>query len=45
LKLVDPLTFKRSIRSVHLNIWDEKTNRLLSFRALAPLLKQRAQLA
>lgn len=45
LRLVDPLTFKRSMRSVHLNIWDEKTNQLLSFRAMTALLKQRTSLA
>jgi len=45
LRLTNPLTFKKSIGSVRLNIWDEKTNRLLSFRALSALLKQRARLA
>jgi acyl-lipid omega-6 desaturase (Delta-12 desaturase) len=45
LRLENPLTFRRSVKSVRLNIWDEKSNQLLSFRALSALLKQRAQLA
>ncbi|HUX12903.1 MAG TPA: fatty acid desaturase [Spirochaetia bacterium] len=45
LRLEDPLTFGRSLRSVRLNIWDEEANRLLSFRSLSTRLKSRPKLA
>lgn len=41
LRLVRPLTFKRSFGSARMNIWDEKNGTLLSFKALSALLRQR----
>ncbi|MFP4330413.1 MAG: fatty acid desaturase [Spirochaetaceae bacterium] len=34
LRLKDHLTFRRSVRSLHLNLWDEAEERLISFRDL-----------
>lgn len=45
LRLVNPLTIRRSLGSVRLNIWDERSGRLLSFRALSALLRQRPRTA
>lgn len=39
LQLHSPLTIRKSIGSVYLNIWDETDKRLLSFRALKRLLR------
>ena len=41
LRLVNPRTRRKSIRSVRLNIGDEQAKRLLGFRALSALLRQR----
>ncbi|TVQ96936.1 MAG: fatty acid desaturase [Spirochaetaceae bacterium] len=35
LELSEPLTIGRSVRSVHLNLWDEARGRLVSFRQVA----------
>ena len=45
LQLKDPLTIKRSLRSVRLNIWDESKRELISFRELDRLLRARQQAA
>ena len=34
LRLKDPLTISRSVKSVHLNLWDEAAKRLIAFREL-----------
>jgi fatty acid desaturase len=34
LRLKNPLTIARSVRSVHLNLWDEAAKRLIAFREL-----------
>lgn len=39
LQLSNPLTVRRSIRSVRLNIWDESSGRLMSFRELSRRLR------
>jgi len=36
LRLKDPLTIARSVRSVRLNLWDEAAERLIAFRELRP---------
>ncbi len=45
LQLKDPLTIKRSLKSVRLNIWDESKRELISFWALDRLLRTRRQAA
>ncbi len=41
LQLKDPLTMKRSWKSVRLNVWDEENGELISFRALDRLVRAR----
>lgn len=41
LQLKEPLTLKRSLKSIRLNIWDEEKGKLISFRALDRLLRSR----
>jgi omega-6 fatty acid desaturase (delta-12 desaturase) len=36
LRLKNPLTIARSVRSVHLNLWGEAAKRLIAFRELRP---------
>ncbi|MGA2547176.1 MAG: fatty acid desaturase [Rectinemataceae bacterium] len=36
LRLKNPLTIAHSVRSVHLNLWDEAAKRLIAFRELRP---------
>lgn len=39
LQLPSPLTIRKSLRSIHLNLWDEARHRLLSFREAAMIPK------
>jgi acyl-lipid omega-6 desaturase (Delta-12 desaturase) len=41
LQLNDPLYLGRSLKSVRLNVWDEKRRLLLSFREMTRMLRQR----
>jgi omega-6 fatty acid desaturase (delta-12 desaturase) len=43
LQAVPPLTLKRSLRSVFLNLWDEKKQQLVSFRAIRGRKRVRAR--
>jgi acyl-lipid omega-6 desaturase (Delta-12 desaturase) len=45
LQLRDPLSLGRSIRSIRLNVWDEKRKVLLSFRDMMRMLRQRPGMA
>jgi len=40
LQLQNPLTLRKSLRSVRLKLWDEKRKLLLSFREMALLMRQ-----
>jgi omega-6 fatty acid desaturase (delta-12 desaturase) len=40
LQLPDYLSLGRSLKSVHLKVWDEKEKVLLSFRQMSRLLRQ-----
>jgi acyl-lipid omega-6 desaturase (Delta-12 desaturase) len=42
LQLSDPLSLWRSLKSVHLKVWDEQENLLLSFRETTERLRQRS---
>jgi acyl-lipid omega-6 desaturase (Delta-12 desaturase) len=45
LQLSDPLYLGRSLKSVRLNVWDEKRKLLLSFHKMTRLLRQRPRMA
>jgi len=34
MQQIEPLTFRKSLRSLRMNLWDEKQHKLVSFRAL-----------
>lgn len=39
LQKIKPLTFRQSLKSVRMNLWDEKRQKLVSFRSLKTLLQ------
>jgi len=44
MQTVPPLTIRKSLKSVHLNLWDEKRQKMVSFRSLKePLPPQDVQ--
>ncbi|MBK8164905.1 MAG: fatty acid desaturase [bacterium] len=42
LQHIQPLTLRRSLRSMAMNLWDEKQQKLVSFRAIRGLPRRRA---
>ena len=42
LQHVQPLTLRRSLRSMAMNLWDERQQKLVSFRALKGMPRRRA---
>jgi omega-6 fatty acid desaturase (delta-12 desaturase) len=37
LKAIEPLTMRKSLDSLHMNLWDEKKQKLVSFRSIAAM--------
>lgn len=42
---INQLTIRKSLKSLHLNLWDEQSKKLVSFRSIRKLTRQTARLA